>query len=71
MLSERDGGPAYTGFHKESRVSVRDYFAAHALAAIAPLLRQATDEPVRTYRARIATEVYAIADAMLAERSKR
>jgi hypothetical protein len=71
-----DGGPAYpqvgTVFRDEPGVSVRDYFAAHALAAITPMINaNPGPDSAKAYRARIAVEVYLIADAMLAERSKR
>ena len=73
--SERDGGPAFPPVHDPathpSGMSLRDYFAANALSAVAPLLHQPRSESAQAYRARIAVEVYAIADAMLAERSKK
>lgn len=83
-MSERDnGGPAFPKPNKypceQDGMSLRDYFAAHALAGMA------ANESWVAYargcirgdggshhdaRAWTATEAYGLADAMLAERAK-
>ncbi len=66
MSQEHDGGSAYpqaTGTYW-SGMTLRDWFAGHALAGIA----DNTDDD--RYLAHIAKSAYALADAMLDERQK-
>lgn len=68
-MSERNGGPA---FPRESMhpcltgMSLRDYFAAHALSGILASPHLTVTKPAPE----LAINCYAIADAMLAERAK-
>jgi hypothetical protein len=68
-----DGG--ITGFNSDDGMTLRDYFAAAALAVIGPMMGSPkllrTDggtDPLNQMD--IAASAYLIADAMLAERSK-
>jgi hypothetical protein len=73
----KDGGPAFPGFETVihpgsepyqrpvSGMMLRDYFAGQALVAIS-----ANVEPGRYYESDAATHAYALADAMIAARSK-
>lgn len=74
-MSEKDGGPAFpqpidrqVGMCPEKEgMTLRDYFAAKALAGILPALVQGIrpqDIP------KMAADCYGIADALLAERAK-
>lgn len=54
---------------KHEGISMRDYFAAKALAVV-PEQTAYNMEPKETHEAYVARRAYAIADAMLAERDK-
>ncbi len=72
MIKPNDGGPAFPGDdinthltgNRYGGTSLRDYFAAHALAGYA----QNSDNLAWT-RAELAEECFAAADAMLAART--
>lgn len=76
MSIKDDGGPVYpqrTGTNREGEpikhpgISLRDYFSAHAL----PAVMQQMGMDVMDARPEMAMQLaYAIADAMLVERSK-
>jgi len=76
MSNINDGGPAFpTDAEREAHalglrrpacgISVRDYFAAHAIIGLI-----ATDSRESKTIHRLSEESYGIADAMLAERAK-
>lgn len=73
-----DGGPAFPTDHStnseytsiEGGMSLRDYFAAHALSGIIASLRETGVSVGGVVFAEEATTAYAFADAMLKERSK-
>ena len=72
-MSDTDGGPAfplsgeYVGQDRTTGMSLRDYFAAHAVAALQ--LRLTTGDAETETRA-IANYAGRIADAMIAERDQ-
>jgi hypothetical protein len=80
MNAINDGGPAFPGGHvieKDSDhygepywdgMSLRDYFAGQALAAV--LIESDPQEP-HPSNTRVAERAYGIADAMLAERERQ
>ena len=70
---KKDGGPAFpvetkypTGSFKG--MSLRDYFAAHAMISFMQPGQGVIG--VNMYEYRVAEQAYAIADAMIAERDK-
>lgn len=69
-MSAKDGGPAFahggSGFsaHSQDGMSLRDFFAAHALAFL--IHGPNVNWPVEQF----ADLAYQIADAMIAERAK-
>ena len=73
----KNGGPAFpsedTMNGGESGMSLRDYFAAHALPAMVAIVNRSSTlhpdaTPAEVY-AKAAEHAYAMADAMLAERA--
>jgi len=76
------GGPAFANLHIRdgvdgtrsidltSQMTLRDYFAAKAMAACITVLGNGTVLPVVIPDARLSERAYQIADAMLKERSK-
>lgn len=83
-MSEKDGGPAFPGFdyidqHGKKNpegMTLRDYFAAKALAAMlsSELILNASDDAIKardiTRAEWLADQSYKFADAMLLERAK-
>ena len=81
-MKKNDGGPAFPiapveGFPKwrgHKGISVRDYFAAQVIAQCSITVKVGDDEAdpalVAAYAYRYAKTAYAIADAMIEERSK-
>ena len=76
-----DGGPAFP-YHDEGQanplqrehfqgMSLRDYFAAKALSGLATKKIPDEDSTAKADMTLMAKDAYYIADAMLAERSKR
>lgn len=81
MTVAKDGGPAFPGLREGHAnrdrlvpvhgMSLRDYFAAKAMAALIGNTKAFGDEETyKSYPARAADRAYGIADAMLASRSK-
>lgn len=75
MDEKNNGGSAFPDF-KQTGMSLRDYFAAQALAGImsnaiglGTLAKEAREDNV-SYADAIANSVYELADAMIAERAK-
>ena len=77
-MSKEDGGPAFPEaglsglpngefIHGQSGMSLRDYFAAKAMAGA---LRGATWEDMRDGAKQLSETAYAIADAMIESRGK-
>ena len=69
-MTDKTGGPAFpTDYEKFcdgfGGMTLRDYFAGHAMQSVLLLSRPGIDDPAFTARA-----AYAYADAMIAERSK-
>ena len=63
-MSEITCGPIVMGFNNKDDVTLRDYFAVRAMQGICSTL----DENATIYYHAIASDAYAIADAMLKER---
>lgn len=71
MSKENNGGPAFPSYDGAVLgVTLRDYFAAKAMASNLPLCRNDPREPGESYPEYVARMSYAVADAMLAEREK-
>ena len=70
--NNNDGGPAFPGLHpskechyQDAGMTLRDYFAGQALAAMA--IQICVEKPAAEF---MATSAYKIADAMLAARKE-
>ena len=63
-MSEITCGPIILGLNNKDEVTLRDYFAVRAMQGICSTL----DENATIYYHAIASDAYAIADAMLKER---
>ena len=67
-MTDTDGGPAIpTAGGWEKGLSLRDFFAAHALAAIAADFGDTCDG----YREAVSRRAYMLADAMIAARASK
>jgi hypothetical protein len=78
-----DGGPAFPSVARDGNwqpkcdgMSLRDYFAAKAMAGMlngedSPNFINGIPKPAEKWNAMLAKFAYAISDAMLAERSKK
>lgn len=69
-----NGGPAFPSAYPDSEhtsqgMSLRDYYAAHFMAAMLPSLAYIRRDKIQTDRA-YSVRAYELADAMLAERDK-
>ena len=70
MSAKDTGGPAFPGrYHVDNGMTLRDYFAAKAMQSYAAYVAAADVRFSATYD-EIASEAYAIADAMLAARKE-
>ena len=82
-MNKNDGGPAFPAdylvmknkdpdlcFRREGGMTLRDYFAAHALAHIDAVAVAKISEPKSEIPINLARMAYGIADAMIAERER-
>lgn len=78
MSARENGGPAFPqhvapAYRQEPEIwgmTLRDYFAAQAMASVIPSSGTFLGETRADFAEIIAADAYRIADAMLAERSK-